>query len=269
MPRVNAARGPEPLRERQNVSELAERLKEKYFGDAEHPYRIFEREVERHILPDKTLLDAGCGRNAPVLQRFRGRAARLVGIDLVDFPSDVNGIELKNTDLASTGLEDSSIDLIMSRSVMEHVENPRAVYREMFRLLRPGGRFVFLTANFWDYASLVARVVPNRFHPWIVSKTEGRAEEDVFPTQYKSNTRRAVRRWATESGFEIETFRYLGQYPCYFMFNGVLFFLATGYEKLITRFEALGFLRGWIFVTLRKPDRRQGEGPARNVGDGR
>jgi hypothetical protein len=54
-------------------------------------------------------------------------------------------------------------------------------------------------------------------------------------------------------GFEIVTFRYLSQYPSYFMFNGFLFLLATGYEKLLRRFDALGFLRGWIFVTLRKP----------------
>jgi hypothetical protein len=84
---------------------------------------------------------------------------------------------------------------------------------------------------------------------------EGRDEEDVFPTHFKTNTYRAVKRWCHESGFELESFQYLGQYPAYFMFNGFLFILATGYEKLISRFEWLRFLRGWIFVTLRKPDR--------------
>jgi hypothetical protein len=36
------------------------------------------------------------------------------------------------------------------------------------------------------------------------------------------------------------------------MFNGFLFLLATAYEKLISRFDALRFLRGWILVVLRK-----------------
>jgi hypothetical protein len=27
----------------------------------------------------------------------------------------------------------------------------------------------------------------------------------------------------------------------------------TGFDKLVTRFEALRFLRGWILVTLRRP----------------
>jgi hypothetical protein len=95
--------------------------------------------------------------------------------------------------------------------------------------------------------------VPNRLHPWIVAKTEGRQEKDVFPVQYRTNTRGAVQKWASAAGFETVSFRYLGQYPGYFMFNGFLFLLATAYEKLLRRFETLGFLRGWIYVTLRKP----------------
>ncbi len=237
------------------MSELAERLKHKYFGRDEHPYTTLEREIERHLGPEVVLLDAGCGRGAPVLAKFAGRARRLIGVDLVEFLPGLAGLELLQGDLARTGLPDASVDLVYSRSVMEHVDDPARVYAEMQRILRPGGRFVFLTANLWDYASILARIIPNRFHPWIVSKVEGRAEEDVFPIRYRTNTRGAVRRWAAQSGFEIESFRHLGQYPAYFQFNGFLFWLATGYEKLISRFRALHFLRGWIFVVLRKPAR--------------
>jgi SAM-dependent methyltransferase len=235
------------------MTELAERLKQRYFGAQDHPYRTLEREIERHLGPQVTLLDAGCGREAPVLAKYVGRAGRLIGVDLVEFRGEIAGLELLPRDLSTTGLPDASVDLILSRSVLEHVEEPAAVYAEMFRILRPGGRFVFLTANLWDYASIIASIVPNRLHPWIVAKVEGRAEADVFPVRYRTNTRAAVRRFARASGFEIELFRHLGQYPAYFQFNGFLFLLATGYEKLISRFEALAFLRGWIFAVLRKP----------------
>jgi len=213
-----------------------------------------DREVSLRLNPEHTLLDAGCGRTAPMLVRYRGRAKRLVGIDLVEFPQSVSGAELYRRNLNETGLADSSIDIVMARSVMEHVEDPLAVYNEMYRVLRPGGRFVFLTANFWDYASLIAMAIPNRLHPWIVSRTEGREEADVFPTKYRTNTRRQVFALAHKSGFRVESFAYLGQYPGYFMFNGLLFLIATGYEKLISRFDALGCLRGWIFVVLQRPD---------------
>lgn len=235
------------------MTALAERLRQRFFRDADHPYRIFEREVERLLRPDYTLLDAGCGRTAPVLARYRGKAKRLIGVDLVDFTSEIPGLELLNNDLGHISLPDARVDVVMSRSVMEHIDDPLAVYREISRILKPGGHFIFLTANLWDYASLIAKLVPNRFHPWIVSRVEGRKEQDVFPIRYRTNTFGAVRQFADRSGFEIASFSYLGQYPCYFMFNGALFFLATGYEKLISRFETLRFLRGWLLVTLRKP----------------
>jgi SAM-dependent methyltransferase len=138
---------------------------------------------------------------------------------------------------------------------MEHLTDPLSVYREMHRILRPGGYFIFLTGNQWDYSALIAQAVPNRFHPWIVKRTEGRDERDVFPVAYRTNTRRQVERLSRDSHLEIQDFEYRGQYPSYFMFNGALFLLATAYEKLITRFEILRFLRGWILVTLRKPPR--------------
>jgi SAM-dependent methyltransferase len=137
---------------------------------------------------------------------------------------------------------------------MEHITDPEAVYSEMLRLLKPGGHFIFLTANFWDYASLIAKLIPNRLHPCIVARTEGRAEQDVFPVAYRTNTPRAIRKWAGRVGFEVVSIRYLGQYPCYFMFNGFLFLLATGYEKLIRTHRSLSFLQGWILAVLQKPE---------------
>lgn len=234
------------------MTALAERLRQRYFGKDLHPYRLFEQEVNRFLKPEHTLLDAGCGRTAPVLATYRGRAARLIGIDVVDFTESIPGIELYKGDLSKTGLPDASVDIIMARSVMEHVADPVAVYREFARILRPGGRFIFLTANMWDYASLIAAIVPNRWHPWIVARTEGREEEDVFPIEYKSNTRRAINRSAAAAELRVERFSYHGQYPGYFMFNGALFFIATGYEKLISSTSLLQWLRGWILCTLQR-----------------
>jgi ubiquinone/menaquinone biosynthesis C-methylase UbiE len=180
----------------------------------------------------------------------------------VAFDTSAGDLELHNADLGALPLPSESVDVVMARSVMEHVTDPLAVYSEVRRVLKPGGLFVFLTANLYDYASLIARVTPNRLHPWIVSKTEGRAEQDVFPIAYRTNTRRAVSRWVQQTGFEIVRLDYLGQYPAYFMFNGFLFLLATGYEKLIDRIPALHFLRGWILATLRKPGAARPSEPA-------
>jgi len=235
------------------MTALSEKLLRRYYSGCPHPYRLYEERVDKLLKPGATLLDAGCGRTVPVLRKYLGRAGRLIGIELVDFTDVPSGIETYNADLAKLPLPDGSVDLIMSRSVFEHLSNPESVYREFSRVLRPGGAVVFLTANMWDYGTLVARLVPNRFHARIIKHVEGRAEEDTFPTAYKTNTPGAVRHLAASAGLDVESFLFLGQYPNYLMFNGALFFLGTCFEKLTRRFEALRFLRGWIMVTLRKP----------------
>jgi SAM-dependent methyltransferase len=235
------------------MTTLSETLQRKYYANNLHPYRIYEQRVGHLLTPRAVLLDAGCGRTVPVLRKYLGRAQRLIGVELVDFTDVPPGIEAYNADLSNMPLADASVDLIMSRSVFEHLTDPESVYREFARVLRPGGAVVFLTANMWDYGTLVARLVPNRFHARIVKQVEGREEEDTFPTAYRTNTRADVERLAASSGMAVESFDYLSQYPNYLMFNGALFFLGMCYEKLISRFEILRFLRGWILVTLRKP----------------
>lgn len=118
--------------------------------------------------------------------------------------------------------------------------------------MKPGGAVVFLTANMWDYGTLIARLIPNRFHARIVSKVEGRKEEDTFPTAYRTNKKTDVMRLSKSNNFEIESFDYLSQYPNYLMFNGGLFFVGMCYEKIISQVNAFSFLRGWILVVLRK-----------------
>lgn len=195
------------------MTALSEKLLRKYYRDSEHPYSLFEDCVGKLLSPDSVLLDAGCGRTVPVLRKFQGRAARLIGVELVDFTDVPVGIETHNSDLARLPLPDASVDLIMSRSVFEHLVDPDSVYREFSRVLKPGGRIVFLTANLWDYGTMVARLIPNRFHARIVKAVEGRPEEDTFPTAYKTNTRGDVDRLAANAGLAVEAFEYLNQYP--------------------------------------------------------
>ncbi|MBI3367582.1 MAG: class I SAM-dependent methyltransferase [Burkholderiales bacterium] len=229
------------------------KLLTRYYGDSVHPYQLFEQRVQSLIGPDtRVLLDAGCGRTVPVLRKFLGRVEQLIGVELVEFTEVPPGIQTHNADLGHLPLADASVDLIMSRSVFEHLSDPASVYAEFARVLRPGGRIVFLTANMWDYGTLVARAIPNRFHARIVKRVEGREEEDTFPTAYKTNTRGDVERLARGSGLQVANFEYLSQYPNYLMFNGALFFVGMLYEKLISRVNALRFLRGWILVTVEK-----------------
>lgn len=236
------------------TSALAISLRDRFYPSAAHPYRVFERKIDALIGPStQVLLDAGCGRTVPVLRKYLGKVERLIGVELVEFTDVPTGIETHNADLSRLPIDDASVDLIMSRSVFEHLTDPAAVYAELARVLKPGGRIVFLTANFWDYGTQVARLVPNRFHAKVVRTVEGRPEEDTFPTAYKTNTRSDVARLAKDAGLTLERIEYLSQYPNYLMFSGLLFALGMCFERLVSRFHVLRGLRGWILVTLQKP----------------
>jgi SAM-dependent methyltransferase len=223
------------------------------FAGWEHPYARYEREVSSRVGCGQTLLDVGCGRTAPVLRKFANRGIELIGIDCIDFTADQTDMQLYRRDICDTGLSAASVDLAMARSVMEHVTQPIPAYTEMARVLKAGGRFVFLTANAWDYVSFFARLVPNRLHGNMISYLEGRLEEDVFPTAYKTNTKSRIYRHARLAGLEVEHFEYLGQYPSCFLFDERLFKIASAYEKFLARNRSLHFLRGWILAILRKP----------------
>jgi SAM-dependent methyltransferase len=214
-----------------------------------HPYQTLRNRLATLVAPGMVIVDGGCGHEAPTLNELRGRGARLIGIDLV-LLAPQEGLELHVGDLAHVPLPDGSVDLLYSRSVMEHVVDPGAVYAEARRLLKPGGRWVFLTANRWDYVSLIARITPNRFHAAIVRRMEGRQEFDVFPTAYRTNDRGQISSHAAKAGFRIDRFERLSQYPSMFYNAPPLFFLASLYEKMIMRFQLLSVLRGWLYVEL-------------------
>jgi ubiquinone/menaquinone biosynthesis C-methylase UbiE len=108
---------------------------------------------------------------------------------MVDFEIEyLNIILLSGSACQMSGIERNSIDLAYSRSVMEHLEDAETAFSEIYQVLNTNGRYIFLTPNFWDYASLMAYVIPNRLHAKIVRLSEARSEEDTFPTYYRSNT---------------------------------------------------------------------------------
>ena len=177
--------------------------------------------------------------------------ARVVGLDLVDRGD--NRIAFAKSQLEQIPIRTGTIDLVISRSVMEHLHDPLTVWKEVHRVLKPGGRFVFLTPNLFDYVSLVAKVVPNHLHPAIIRFAEGREEQDVFPTVYRSNSARAIRRLGAAAGFEQPSVQYLTQYPSALCFSRVAFLAGVGFERLV-RLPPLRFLRPWLLVVV-KPRR--------------
>lgn len=224
------------------------------FPPETHPNRVLERAIAGYLHADSAVLDIGCGRTAPNLSGLIGKAGKLYGIDVIDFTVSDPRMQLFTNDVcAMTDIADASIDLAYSRAVMEHLPRVEDAYREIARVLRPGGVYVYTTPSIFDYGSIAALVIPNRFHGRIVNATEGRPEEDVFPTVFGSNSLGAIERHARQAGLKVREARYIGQYPSYLVFNRALFWLGSMYQKAIEKLALTRPLQGWIFCVLEKP----------------
>lgn len=224
------------------------------FPSETHPNRVLERAIEAALTPDTTVLDIGCGRTAPNLSRLIGKAGTLYGIDVIDFTVAEDRLHLFTNDVRDMkDIPSNSIDVAYSRAVMEHLPEIESAYAEIARVLRPGGVYIFTTPSIYDYGSIAALLIPNRFHGRIVNATEGRPQEDVFPTVFGSNSLRRIRAHAIDAGLTVGDGRYIGQYPSYLVFNRALFWLGSMYQKAIEKFALTQPLQGWIFCTLEKP----------------
>ncbi len=214
--------------------------------------------IHQLLPPNARVLDAGCGWTLPYARQLADRAAEVIGVDLGldenrDLPPNVRAVP---GDLENLPFNDRYFDLVMSRSVLEHLERPERVMREIGRVLKPGGHFVFLIPNAWDYVSIISRLVPNRVHGFIIEKLMGRDPRDTFPTYYRANTLPALRSLAQGAGMELVEARFLSQYPAYLMFSPIAFRLGIAYERLVRTRPTLAPLRSWILGAARKQDRK-------------
>jgi 2-polyprenyl-3-methyl-5-hydroxy-6-metoxy-1,4-benzoquinol methylase len=110
------------------------------------------------------LLDVGCGSGA--LRPFvQGMVDRYVGADLVRYESFPAECEFypANFDSEPVPAADSFADVVVAAEIIEHLENPRALMRELIRLVKPGGLIIVTTPNQLSLLSLMALAAKHQF----------------------------------------------------------------------------------------------------------
>jgi len=111
-----------------------------------------------------SVLDLGCGtgRDCYLLSRLVGESGRVIGVDMTeeqlavakehcDWHAERYGYAKSNVefkqgymeDLASAGIADNSIDLVVSNCVINLSPDKKQVLTEILRVLKPGGEIYF------------------------------------------------------------------------------------------------------------------------------
>jgi arsenite methyltransferase len=104
------------------------------------------------IEPGATVLDLGCGAGTDLLiaAQMVGPEGRAIGIDMTASMLErarrsademgLDNVELHEGLIESLPLEDDSVDVVISNGVIDLVPDKDAVFSEIDRVLRPGGR---------------------------------------------------------------------------------------------------------------------------------
>ena len=104
------------------------------------------------VEPGAAVLDLGCGAGTDLLiaAQMSGRHGRVIGVDMTSSMLEraeasaremgLDNVTLHESLIEALPLEDGSVDVVISNGVIDLVPDKDAVFDEIDRVLRPGGR---------------------------------------------------------------------------------------------------------------------------------
>lgn len=215
--------------------------------------RIFREVILRHIRTDSSVLDLGAGSGFVEQMNFLGTVAKVCGLD--PGPSILGNPHLDEAKIGSGEAipwPEQTFDVVFADNVLEHLSDPEAVFREVLRVLKPGGYFLAKTPNRFHYVTLIAQFTPTSFHKFF-NQLRGRNKSHTFKTHYRVNSRNAITRLAKRCGFELRDLLHIEGRPEYLRFSVPSYYLGVAWERVVNRFEFLSGIRVLIVAVLQKP----------------
>lgn len=171
------------------------------------PLKIFPEWVVAHCNTTTRALEIGAGRgDFGYPQLIRKRVCHLTGVDpdkaVLDNPY-VDEAHQMSVEEFSRG-HAQQFDCAYAFFVVEHVTEPARFLSACRTVLKPGGMFFALTPNLWHYFGMMAKVSSAlNLEDWLLTRLRGHDVKQSyhFPTRYRLNDVRTIRRLANVTGF--------------------------------------------------------------------
>lgn len=164
-------------------------------------YAAIEQTLMDHEIRGKILdYGAGVGSLSRVLLS-RGRFEAIYAADIMARPDRLDGVTWIREDLNNSipGYE-SCFDVVVAAEVIEHLENPRSMVRDIFRLCRPGGYMILTTPNNESIRARVSLLVRGHYVAF---------SDSCYPAHITALLRKDLYRIVQEAGFAKPSFRFI------------------------------------------------------------
>lgn len=150
-----------------NMSEQTVLARARQSHGASNPaiYQMVARALAAEAVSGGTLVDVGCGTGA-LWSFVQSYLTGYIGVDAVlyeAFPKRAQFIT-HNLDASRIPLESAIADVVCAVETIEHVENPRALMRELARVVKPGGLVIVTTPNQLSFLSKLTLILKNQFN---------------------------------------------------------------------------------------------------------
>jgi SAM-dependent methyltransferase len=230
-----------------------------------HLHTVYKFEVAALVNRQlgQVVLDIGGGKECPFLPFVEEpRRQLIVAIDYSAEELHANlGLDRRIVADAAAPtfpFRDSSADLIVSRSVVEHLHDNRMFFENCARVLRPGGVLVHTFPCKFAPFALLNQILPNRVTRRLIAAFHPQWQQDCgFLAFYDRCYFSAVQRLLECTGFKNLRFTFRYYQSIYFDFFFPLYVVMLAYDLAIS-FLGIRNLACAILVTAEQPSAEPG-----------
>ena len=146
-----------------DYDKFAEKRQQDLINGMKPSHRFVEKPMMKNMIPDlkdKKILMLGCGtgEETMLLETFGASKEQLVGIDLSRKSIEIAKLTYPNIefivgDMNNLPFEDDSFDFVYSSLAIHYTATPETTYKEVYRVLKKEGLFLFSIGHPLRWAS--------------------------------------------------------------------------------------------------------------------
>jgi SAM-dependent methyltransferase len=226
---------------------LANKIISRFDKSFKHRWTIFNETLSELQNSSHICLDIGCGEMSELSEDLDFKLK--IGTDIL-FTQSSNpiGFPFLQSDIYSLPFKNQSIDIILLRFVVEHIELPKDAFDEIYRVLKLTGTVLILTTNILSPIIFIPKIIPYKYRKKILLKIFKAGDEDIFPTYHRINSLKSVQK--LNQLFTVQDWYYVQDIN--WSRKSIFYFFLIWH--LFTKWTNLKFLRSNFIVLLQKPN---------------